>query len=126
MKKYDEKSLHYAKQLRKNMTDCEQALWYYLRAKRFLGLKFKKQVPIGKYIVDFLCIDYKVVIELDGSGHLEGKQVEYDIKRDEYIKSKGYKIIRILDNEIKNIESVLEFIRVNIDPSPQPSPSERE
>lgn len=117
MKKCDERSLYYAKQLRKNMTDCEQQLWYYLRAKRFLGLKFKRQVPIGKYIVDFLCLDYKIAIELDGSGHLEDKQIEYDSKRDEYIKSRGYRIIRILDNELKDIESVLEYIRVNINPS---------
>jgi len=118
MKKYDEKTLNYAKQLRKNATDCERKLWYYLRAKRFLGLKFKRQVPIDNYIVDFLCVDNKLIIELDGSGHLEAEQYKYDIKRDEYLKNKGYKIIRILDNELNDIENVLEFIQMNIDPSP--------
>lgn len=118
MQKSDEKILSFAKQLRSNMTDCEQKLWYYLRAKRFLGLKFKRQVPIGNYIVDFLCTDYKLIIELDGSEHLNNSQIKYDLKRDEYLKSKGYKIIRILDNELNNIEGVLEFIKLNINPSP--------
>ena len=56
------------------MTDAEQTLWYYLRGKCFLGYKFKRQVPIGNYIVDFLCTDNKMVIELDGSGHLKTMQ----------------------------------------------------
>lgn len=112
MKKSDEKILSYAKELRKNMTDFENKLWFYLRAKRFMGLKFKRQVPIGKYIVDFLCTDNNYIIELDGSQHLE--QVEYDTEREKYLNSKGYKIIRILNNEINNIEGVLEYIKNTI------------
>ena len=71
MKKADEKILNYAKILRSDMTDFEQKIWYYIRAKRFMGLKFKRQVPIGNYIVDFLCTDKKLIIELDGSQHFE-------------------------------------------------------
>lgn len=112
---YDKKALLLAKNLRQNMTDAEQKLWYYLRGKRFLGYKFKRQVPIGKYIVDFLCVDNKLIIELDGSQHLQQENISYDIERSEYLKSKGYKIIRIFDNELSNIESVLEYIRINVE-----------
>ncbi len=108
------------------MTDTEQTLWYYLRGKRFLGYKFKRQVPIGNYIVDFLCTDNKTIIELDGAGHLEPIQIQHDNEREIYLKEKGYKVIRILNNELENMESVLEYIRINIEnPSPQPSPLER-
>jgi very-short-patch-repair endonuclease len=109
MKKSDEKILVYAKQLRENQTDFENKLWYYLRAKRFMGLKFKRQVPIGEYIVDFLCTDNNVIIELDGSQHLDN--IVYDTKRDNYLKSKGYRILRILDSEMNNMDGVLEYIK---------------
>ena len=109
MKKVDETILINAKNLRSNMTDFEQMLWYFFRAKRFLGLKFKRQVPIGNYIVDFLCIDKKVIVELDGSQHL--KQVEYDKQRDKFLNDKGYKVIRITNNEISNIDGVLHYIK---------------
>ncbi|MBP3846449.1 endonuclease domain-containing protein [bacterium] len=101
------------------MTDAEQSLWYYLRGKRFLGYKFKRQVPIGKYIVDFLCTDTKTIIELDGSGHLKPAQIQHDNERETYLKEKGYKVIRVLNTELKNMESVLEYIKINIEnPSP--------
>ena len=70
------------------MTDTEQTLWYYLRGKRFLGYKFKRQVPIGNYIVDFLCTDNKTIIELDGAGHLEPIQIQHDNEREIYLKEK--------------------------------------
>ena len=96
------------------MTDFEQKLWYYLRAKRFLGLKFKRQAPIGNYIVDFLCKEAKLIIELDGSGHLEEKQTKHDDKRDEYLKNLGYKVLRIYNNEFNEIDNVLEYIHINL------------
>ncbi len=109
------------------MTDAEKSLWYYLRGKRFLGYKFKRQVPIGNYIVDFLCTDNKIIIELDGAGHLEPLQIQYDKEREIYLHKKGYKIIRISNNELDNMESVLEYIKMNFEhPSPKPSLSERE
>ncbi len=113
MKKADEKILNYAKILRSDMTDFEQKIWYYIRAKRFMGLKFKRQVPIGNYIVDFLCTDKNLIIELDGSQHFE--QIEYDKQRDEFLKNKGYMVIRITNNEMSNIESVLIYIKEVID-----------
>ena len=96
------------------MTEFEQNLWFYLRGRRFQNLKFRRQVPIGKYIVDFLCKEKLLIVELDGSGHLEKKQIIHDTERDEYLQSLGYKIIRIYNNELKSIENVLEFLKMNI------------
>ena len=61
--------LNNAKSLRSNQTDAEIKLWYHLRAHRFLGLKFKRQKPVGDYIVDFVCLEQHLVIELDGEDH---------------------------------------------------------
>lgn len=97
------------------MTPFEEKLWIYLRGRRFNNLKFRRQVAIGNYIVDFVCKDEKLIIELDGSGHLENTQEKHDNIRDKYLKDLGYKIIRIYNNEIENnIEGVLEYIQMNI------------
>ena len=109
MKKQNKKILNYAKDLRQNMTDFELLLWQNLRAKRFMGFKFKRQVPIDNYIVDFLCTDNKLIIELDGSQHFENSN--YDKERDEYLTSKGYKVVRITNDNIINLDGVLEYIR---------------
>lgn len=76
----DEKALSNAKTLRTNQTDAEQRLWYHLRAHRFMDLKFKRQKLLGRYIVDFLCLELRLIIEVDGGRHAE--QVEYDQRRD--------------------------------------------
>lgn len=97
------------------MTPFEEKLWIYLRGRRFNNLKFRRQVAIGNYIVDSVCKDEKLIIELDGSGHLEKDQEKHDNIRDKYLKDLGYKIIRIYNNEIENnIEGVLEYIQMNI------------
>ena len=112
---YTKYSVNRAKELRKDMTVFEQKLWYYLRAKRFFGLKFRRQVPIGNYIADFVCKDKMLIIELDGSEHLEDKQLIHDIIRDDYLRSKGYKVIRFYNNDIeKNINLVLQSIKDSI------------
>lgn len=114
---YSQNALKKALSLRKNMTEFEHKLWYYIRAKRFMGLKFKRQVPIGNYIVDFICKEKMLILELDGSGHMDNKQIEHDKIRDEYLTNLGYKVIRIYNNELSNMENVLEYIRINL-PSP--------
>ena len=112
---YTNNTLNNAKKLRSEMTIFERKLWYHLRAKRFMNTKFKRQVPIGPYIVDFVCKDKKIIIELDGSGHLETSQKEHDTIRDNYLKNQGYEIIRFFNNDIENnLESVLEVIRQKI------------
>jgi very-short-patch-repair endonuclease len=100
-----------AKELRQNQTDTENILWHHLRNRSLNNIKFRRQVPIGKYIADFVCMEKKLIIELDGSQHLENKNAEYDKNRTEYLTNLGYKVIRILNNDIsKNINSVLEYI----------------
>ncbi len=82
------------------MTEFEQKLWFHLRDRRFCKAKFRRQVSIQKYIVDFVCFEKRVIIELDGSGH--NNQQEYDQKRDEFFKSQGYKVLRFWNNELSN------------------------
>lgn len=99
----------FARQLRQNSTDAENALWYYLRAKRLCGLKFRRQHPIGRFIVDFVCVEKKVIIELDGSQHLDDP--EKDKSRDQWLKNQGYKVLRFDNIEfLKNKEAVVELI----------------
>ncbi len=101
----------FSKNLRKKMTPWETKLWRYLRAKRVWNYKFKRQVPIGDYIVDFCCQKKKLVIELDGGGHSDAFAKTQDQRRGAYLESKGYTILRFWNNEIdKNIEGVLDTI----------------
>jgi very-short-patch-repair endonuclease len=112
----NERNLTQAKSLRKNMTEAEQKLWFYLRAKRFMGIKFKRQKPIGMYIVDFVALEEKLVIELDGLHHIETN--EYDSKRTEYLENYGFHIIRFWNHEcLGNITGVLNRIAEEF-PSP--------
>jgi very-short-patch-repair endonuclease len=98
-----------AKTLRRNLTDAEQRLWYHLRAHRFMGRKFKRQKPIGHYVVDFVCLEEKLIIELDGGQHAENH--EYDQERDSWLRSQGYTVLRFWNNELMNeTESVMERI----------------
>ncbi len=100
-----------AKNLRKNMTEFEQKLWLYLRDRRFCKVKFRRQVPIQNYIADFVCFEKRIIIELDGSGHLEECQVEYDRKRDEFFESQGYKVLRFFNSDLNNnFEGVMDVI----------------
>ena len=109
-----------ARLLRRTQTDAEQKLWYHLRAHRFMGRKFKRQKPIGRYVVDFICIEEKLIIELDGGQHAEN--VEYDQQRDLWLTSKGYTVLRFWNNELMNeMEGVLEKIRLALSPSPSPT-----
>ncbi|HEU5019263.1 MAG TPA: DUF559 domain-containing protein [Pseudolabrys sp.] len=97
-----------AKRLRTNMTDAERRLWYRLRAHRFGGLKFKREVPIGPYVVDFICFDQKLIIEVDGGQHVES---EVDNKRDAWLASEGYRVLRFWNRDVlKRTTSVLEEI----------------
>ncbi len=115
------KMLSNAKSLRTNQTEAEQRLWYHLRAHRFMGLKFKRQKPMGRYIVDFVCGDRRLIIELDGGQHAE--QVEYDQHRDAWLRSQGYTVLRFWNNEVmQQLEGVLEQIRLTLSLSPGSSP----
>jgi len=101
-----------ARKLRKNSTTQEAILWRLLRNRQFCNLKFKRQVPVGNYIVDFLCEEKKLIIEADGSQHNHPKDIEYDKTRTEFLNSKGYKVVRFWNNEInRNLSGVYEQLK---------------
>ena len=113
------KLLSNAKILRTQQTEAEQRLWYHLRAHRFMGLKFKRQKPMGRYIVDFVCMEQMLIIELDGGQHSE--QVEYDQQRDAWLRSQGYTVLRFWNNAVmQELDGVLEQIRLMIILEPSP------
>jgi len=105
-----DKSL-FKKQLRKNQTPQEIKLWYHLRSRRFDGLKFRRQFAIGKYIVDFICLEINLIIELDGGQHNISKAITYDNERTQFLEQQGYTVIRYWNNEVDFLlDSVLEDI----------------
>jgi len=94
-----------ARELRKNLTEAERTLWKYLRLRQFDGNKFRRQQPIGKYIVDFVCFEKKLIVEVDGGQHNE--QVIYDSERNEWLKKQGFRILRFWNNQVlKEIDGV--------------------
>lgn len=109
-----------AKALRSTQTDAEQILWYHLRAHRFMGKKFKRQKPIGRYVVDFVCLEEKLIVELDGGQHTD--HVDYDQVLDSWLKNEGYTVLRFWNNQVmQELEGVLERIWLNLSPSPSPT-----
>ena len=102
-------NIRLAKKLRKGSTETENFLWRYLKAKRFEGYKFRRQEPIGKYIVDFVCFEKRIVIECDGGQH--SFQIREDRSRDEWFRMQGYQVLRFWDNEVfQKTESILQVI----------------
>jgi very-short-patch-repair endonuclease len=96
---------HKAVELRKESTPAEVKLWSRLRNDQ-LGVTFRRQHAIGKYIPDFYCPKFKLVVELDGSHHLD--QQDYDQERTKYLESQGYKVVRFWNHEVaNNIEGVI-------------------
>jgi len=108
-KRSDPKTMHRAGELRREPTPAEQKLWSYLRGNKLNGASFRRQHAIGNYIVDFCSIKAKLIIELDGSQHLE--QEEFDFERTKYLESQGYKVIRFWNNDVMNdIQGVIRVI----------------
>src|ERR1700744_6266969 len=97
----------FARLLRKNPTDAERLLWSKLRRRQLGGFKFRRQRPIGPYICDFVCVETQVIVELDGLQHLD--ESKYDARRDEILKSNGYRVLRFWNTDVLHrTESVLE------------------
>jgi very-short-patch-repair endonuclease len=114
-----------AKRLRRQPTDAESKLWYHLRRKQIDGHRFRRQSPVGPYVVDFLCVEAGLIVEVDGGQH--SWRAEDDAKRTNWLESQGYRVVRFWNNEVsENIEGVLEtiFQAALKTPPPQPSPSE--
>jgi very-short-patch-repair endonuclease len=110
------------------MTDAEQKLWRALRS-RTSGAKFRRQVPLGPFVIDFVCFEAKVIVEVDGGQHADNPR---DARRDRYFSDQGYRVLRFWNNDVlKNMEGVLIRIAEFADPSPgalraPPSPSRGE
>lgn len=99
-----------AKDLRQSSTEAEQILWEHLRNRQLEGVKFRRQEPIGEYIVDFVCLEQKLVIEVDGEIHK--KQKEYDRNRSRYLSDLGFQELRFWNSEImRDLEGVVGRIR---------------
>jgi very-short-patch-repair endonuclease len=99
-----------ARGLRKESTDAERTLWLHLRARQLGGLKFRRQEPIDQYIVDFVCYEKRLVIEVDGGYHALWR--DEDRTRDQWLESQGFCVLRLLDNEVlTNLAGVLEFVQ---------------
>ena len=116
-----------ARALRSGMTDSERKLWSGLRGEQ-LGFKFRRQHPLGNYIADFVCLDPKLVIELDGSQHDD--QQAYDERRDNYFRAQGFEVVRFATNEpLRNLDGVrtaiLEKITVMARSAPTPALPQR-
>ena len=95
-------------------TDAEKVLWEHLRAKQ-LSVKFNRQHIIGDYIVDFVCIEKKIVIEVDGGYHSEYEQIEKDENRTQHLNDRGFNVIRFKNEDIlRDISNVLKIIRINL------------
>ena len=107
------KLLDYAKQLRRDSTVLEMKLWSRLRDRRLGGFKFRRQYWIEKYIVDFVCIELKVIVELDGYQHAE--QITYDTKRTEFLRQRGFKVLRFWNNQLnEDFDTVMEKIYLEL------------
>jgi very-short-patch-repair endonuclease len=104
------KTLHRAGELRKQTTSAEQRLWAYLRFLRNEGVRFRRQHAIGPFITDFCAPRRKLIIELDGSQHLD--QTEYDLERTKFLEENGYRVLRFWNHDVmNNIEAVMLAIR---------------
>jgi adenine-specific DNA-methyltransferase len=111
-----------ARALRANSTDAERRLWYYLRNRRLSGYRFRRQVPIGRFVADFVCIRARLIVEIDGGRHAES--VIEDLERTLYLARGGFRVIRFWNDEtLQRTEAVLESIlEALIQACPHPDP----
>jgi len=117
---------HLARTLRRQQTRAEQLLWSRLRNRQLEGCKFRRQQVIGPYIVDFLSVQPKLIIEVDGGQHAD--RVLQDAQRTEYLQRLGYQMVRYWNDQVlRDVEAVMESIRAALIeiPSPPPSPGGR-
>jgi very-short-patch-repair endonuclease len=104
----DPEFLDFARTLRKNQTDAEKLLWKMLRNRQIMGLKFRRQQPVGPCSLDFYCHDYKLCIELDGGQHYTNEGQQHDGQRDTFLKAQGIHVIRFSNLDVlKSLEAVL-------------------
>ena len=105
------KTIARARNLRKRMTDEKIKLWQALRLKQIIGIRFRRQAPLGKYIVDFVSHEHKLIIELDGGQHNDHIQIKYDAQRTKWLETQGYRVQRFWNNDVLlHLDAVLDII----------------
>lgn len=113
-----------AKGLRKSQTDAESLLWQYLRNRQIVDAKFRRQYVMGKYIVDFVCLECGLIVEIDGGRHAD--RVDYDERHTAYLEQEDFRVMCFWNNEVlRETEAVLEVIKnalIDNNPSSHPSP----
>jgi len=98
-----------ARELRNNLTDAERRLWQKLQRRQIAAAKFRRQQPIGPFIVDFVCFEHRLIVEVDGGQHAQ--QVPYDEKRSRWLEAQGYRVLRFWNNDVlANTEAVAQSI----------------
>jgi very-short-patch-repair endonuclease len=112
-----------ARALRSRMTDAERKLWFALKDRRFDAFKFRRQVPIGPYIADFLCFESRLIVEVDGGQHAESAR---DVERDAWLMRNAFRVVRYWNNDVlQNLEGVLTDLAAELNKTPHPSSSLR-
>jgi len=113
-----------ARYLRRNRTATERRLWWQLRELKRIGFKFRQQVPIDHFIVDFACLSQRLIIEVDGGTHSTDQEVARDARRERHLKDQGFRIVRVWNSDVRqNIGRVMDMIVGELEtPTPDPSP----
>jgi very-short-patch-repair endonuclease len=113
-----------ARKLRARMTDAERKLWFALKDRRFDAFKFRRQVPIGPYVADFVCFEARLIVEVDGGQHAESVR---DVERDNWLVKNEFRVVRFWNNDVlQNLEGVLTNLTVELERTPHPSSRLRE
>jgi len=111
LRRCDPEPLAFRRSLRRDSTDAEQRLWRVLRDRRLAGVKFRRQHPVGRYVLDFYCPALRLAIELDGGQHFEPQEIRRDAARTAYLEALGIRVLRFTDRELfGEADGVLETI----------------
>jgi very-short-patch-repair endonuclease len=118
-------SIEFARRLRQSSPDAERRFWLHIRNRRLAGYKFCRQLPIGPYVVDFVCKSARLIVELDGGQHAE--QRRYDDRRDRFLSKLGYRVVRVWNSDVfENLDGVLSAVLRELGGrsiTPRPSPA---
>ncbi|MGF1464206.1 MAG: endonuclease domain-containing protein [Maricaulaceae bacterium] len=121
MRESDRRAQSLAKSLRRRLTNAETVLWSHLRRRALLGLRFRRQHPIGPYVADFACIGARLVIEVDGATHCQRHEIAYDRRRDGRLARLGWRVLRVSNSDVyENLDGVLRAIS-NVVAPPRPT-----
>jgi len=111
-----------ARRLRTHPTETERLLWRHLRLRQLGGYKFRRQQPVGQYIVDFICLEKRLIVEVDGGQHAE--QAESDSQRTRWLEAEGFRVLRFWNTEVlRDTTAVKETIRAALDDGDSPPTS---